>query len=222
MGPRGDQTRTVLMQRFEVMYRLVDSPPFDLPIENWFELYELAVEFRPEVVLELGRGYGNSTCVFTEAASAVRCRVISVGFDAEHAWETRTAPRLKRVVDATWFTPLTVVQDDITTLDFEPLVGGSNRTLVYWDAHGADVADAVMDRLFPALPAANQVVVDDIWPTPSRYGLGAEYQAGPLWSQFEEVLPLWEFLSERQIEFESSNRWICFAVPRLGRTHAVR
>jgi len=45
---------------------------------------------------------------------------------------------------------------------------------------------------------------------PKRYGLHAPYQAGPLWSLFEEVLLLWEHLAERQIEFESADRWISF------------
>jgi hypothetical protein len=31
-----------------------------------------------------------------------------------------------------------------------------------------------------------------------------------LWSQFEEMLPVWDYLSERQIEFESGDRWISF------------
>ena len=79
--------------------------------------------------------------------------------------------------------------------DFRPILAGSNRVLVFWDAHGADVAQAVFERLLPELPPANQIVVDDIWSTPEKYGLRAEYQAGPLWSLFDELPPLWEYLS---------------------------
>jgi hypothetical protein len=114
------------------------------------------------------------------------------------------------MLDADWFAPLTVLQDDITTVDFEPLLVGSTRTLVFWDAHGTDIAEALIGGLLPSLPAANKVVVDDIWRAPSRYGLEAEYQAGPLWSLFDEVLPLWDYLTERQIEFDSGDRWISF------------
>ena len=149
--------------RFEEMHELVGSPAFDLPLENWRELYDLTLEFRPDLVLELGRGYGNSTTVFTEAAQSIQCRVVSIGFDAEHAWETRTAPRLAQLVDPQWFAPLTVIQQDITTFDFRPLLQGSARTLVYWDAHGADVAAAIFERLIPALPQENVIVVDDVW-----------------------------------------------------------
>jgi predicted O-methyltransferase YrrM len=197
-------------ERFELMHQLVDSPKFDLPIENWQELYELTTEFRPDLILELGRGWGNSTCVFTEAANRLGCRCVSVGFDSEHAWKTRTAPRLRRIVGRSWFSPLTVLQDDITTLDFGPFLGGSASTFVYWDAHGSAVADAVFDRIFPALPPENKVVVDDIWSTPELYGIRAEFQAGPLWSQFEELLPLWDYITRRHIDFEASKRWISF------------
>jgi cephalosporin hydroxylase len=200
----------VLAERFKLMHRLVGSPSLDLPIENWLELHALTVAFRPDLVLELGRGYGNSTCVFTEAAHTVGCRVVSIGFDSERAWETRTAPRLTQVVEANWFAPLTVVQDDITALDFRPLLEGSSRTLVFWDVHGADVAESLFGHLLPALPAENKVVVDDVWTMPDRYGLHAEFQGGPLWSLFDELPPLWEYLTERQIEFDTDDRWISF------------
>jgi cephalosporin hydroxylase len=207
---RATRIALVLEERFRLMHRLIDSPPLDLPLENWSDLYELTLAFRPDLILELGRGYGNSTCVFTEAANAFGCRVVSVGFDSEHAWETRSAPRLEDIVDADWFAPLTVLHEDITTLDFHGLLAGSERALVFWDAHGADVAQAVLGSLFPTLPAANRVVVDDIWAVPNRYGFEAEHRGGPLGSSFDEIVPLWEYLSERQIEFEVGDRWISF------------
>jgi hypothetical protein len=64
--------------------------------------------------------------------------------------------------------------------------------------------------MLPALPVENKVVVDDIWTTPERYGLRAEFQAGPLWSLFDELPPLWKYLAERQIKFEIRSRWISF------------
>jgi len=202
------------LDRFDVMHRLVASSPLDLPIENWPELYALAISFRPDVVLELGRGYGNSTCVFTDAANDTgECRVVSVDSNPEEFWQRQTAPKLAPFVGPRWFAPLTVLQDDITTLDFRPLLHGANRVLVFWDAHGAAVAEAILSRLFPALPSDNLVVVDDVWSVRELYGLEAEYRAGPLWSLFDEVLPLWAYLRDRRIDFESSERWISFNAP---------
>jgi hypothetical protein len=185
----------------------------DLPLEDWSRLYDLVLAFRPDLVLEPGRGCGNSTCIFTEAAHEVPCRVVSIGFDSEHAWERQTAPRLLPVVSADWFGPLVVLQGDLTKTDFQPLLDGSNRVLVFWDAHGADVAGAVFDRLLPALPAANQIVVDDVGSTPEKHGPTGEYQAGPLWSLFDERPPLREYLSNRGIDYDSGDRWITFSAP---------
>jgi cephalosporin hydroxylase len=196
------------------MHRLVASSPFDLPIENWPKLFDLTVAFGPDLVLELGRGFGNSTCVFTEAANAIGdCRVVSVDSNPEEFWQRHTAPKLAPLVGPKWSAPLTILQDDITTLDFPPLLHGARRVFVFWDAHGVDVADAILSRLFPALPRNNVVVVDDVWPTKELYGLEAEYRAGPLWSLFEEVLPLWTYLQDRRIEFETGERWIIFRAP---------
>jgi hypothetical protein len=206
-------------ERFEQLHSLVGSPALDLPLEDWVQLYELSCAFRPDLVLELGRGYGNSTCIFTEAAHEIPCRVISIGFDSEQAWETRTAPRLLPAVGAAWFEPLRVLQEDLTKVDYRPLLDGCNRALVFWDAHGNDVADAVFDRLLPELPPSNLIVVDDIWSTPERYGLRAEYQAGPFWSLFEELPPLWQYLSNRGIDYDPGDRWITFSAPvRRGRS----
>jgi FkbM family methyltransferase len=213
--PIGVDSAPVPAGRFEVMHRLVASSPFDLPIENWPELYDLTVTFRPDLVLELGRGYGNSTCVFTEAANAIgECRVVSVDSNPDRFWQAETAPKLLPLVGTEWFARLTVLQDDITTIDFQPLLQGSARVLVFWDAHGAEIADAVLRRLLPALPQENLLVVDDVWHSQELYGLHAEYKAGPLWSLFDELVPLWEYLHEGKLEFEAGERWISFTAPR--------
>lgn len=162
-------------------------------------------------MLELGRDYGNSTSVFTEAAQSIRCRVVSIGFDSEHAWETRTAPRLSAIVEPEWFTPLLVIQNDITTIDFRPLLAGSTRAPIFWDAHGTDVARTVFGRLVAALPFVNKVVVDDVWSDPEQYGQRAEHRALPLWSLYDEVVPLWDDLWQRGVELESGNRRITFS-----------
>jgi hypothetical protein len=106
-----------------------------------------------------------------------------------------------------------VLQEDITKVDFDPIIRGSRRAVVFWDAHGAEVADAVITRLLPALPAENMIVVDDMWTTPDRYGLRAVHQAGPLWSLFDELPPLWSYLEERGVELNAGERWITFMAP---------
>lgn len=196
------------------MHRLVASSPLDLPIENWPALHDLTLAFEPDLVVELGRGYGNSTCVFLEAANARRdFRVVSIDSNPQRFWQAETAPKLLPLVGSEWFAPLTVLQADIRTTDFEQVLDGSRRVLIFWDAHGADISDAVLSRLVPALPDENLIVVDDVWQSRELYGLEAEHSAGPLWSLFDEILPVWEYLSEREIAFETAERWISFTAP---------
>src|SRR5262249_60970035 len=57
------------------------NAPRDLSPNQWAQLLAFALEFRPTLILELGRGLGNSTCVFTEAANRLPggfCRVLSL------------------------------------------------------------------------------------------------------------------------------------------------
>ena len=38
---------------------------------QWAQLAAMALEYQPDLIIELGRGKGNSTCVFTEAANII-------------------------------------------------------------------------------------------------------------------------------------------------------
>src|SRR5215212_5051802 len=78
--------------RFHRMAEAVGSP-VDLDLGQWFQLYAFALEVEPDLVLELGRGYGNSTCVFTEAAQTSGGRVLSISNDTPSGWATRTEPQ---------------------------------------------------------------------------------------------------------------------------------
>jgi ubiquinone/menaquinone biosynthesis C-methylase UbiE len=43
----------------------------DLQLFQWAQLMAMTWEFEPDLVIELGRGHGNSTCAFTEAMNGV-------------------------------------------------------------------------------------------------------------------------------------------------------
>src|SRR5262249_12501 len=51
----------------------------DLGSPQWAQWYSLALGFAPDVIVELGRGRGNSTALFTQAAGRLgRTKVVSV------------------------------------------------------------------------------------------------------------------------------------------------
>jgi cephalosporin hydroxylase len=187
--------------RFAQLHELIDSK-HNLPLETWAPLFALTLDFAPDLVVEIGRGSGNSTCVFVEAASAGGSRVVSIGFEGGEGWQSHTRPRIEPVVGRDWFDRLTTLDQDITQTDFAPLVAGAERVLLFWDAHGMDVADAVFERLLPALPPENLVIVHDVADTrvdPHEY----EYRAGPLGSVFDEITAIWAYLESRSIPFRT-------------------
>ena len=129
------------------------SPP------QWAQLLAFALEFRPTLILELGRQLGNSTCVFTEAANRLpvgSCRVLSLCRSDD--WEARTAPRLRGIVPPEWFSPLRAELADILTWDYRSLIRADDRVLVFWDAHGFEIAECVLGEILPLLADRPHVV----------------------------------------------------------------
>jgi cephalosporin hydroxylase len=191
-----------LVDELHRLFEAVDAPN-DLEFQTWLSLHDLTVGHGPGLVIELGRGYGNSTVVFTDAArSRPKLRVVSIGYDEPSAWVTRTRPRLEQLVEAGWFDPLTVLQQDILETNFAAILQGHKRVLLFWDAHGDEVADAVLNRLMPTLPAGSLVAVHDVFDTREVTVRAEErpFRGGPLRSTFSEVVPLWKHLESRNID----------------------
>jgi len=194
-------------------YRRVVASPADLTEAQYHQLYAMTLDLAPDLVVELGRGYGNTTAVFTEAANAIGARVVSVSFDNERGWSTRTAPRLRELVPETWFEPLTIIEQDIMELDFRDLLGAARRVLLWWDAHGDELGRFVLAEIVPLLAERENVIavhdVHDVrferverdyvrtdgWPT---------YWQGHLSSAFDEIVPLYDFLSRNDISWLSA------------------
>jgi hypothetical protein len=195
--------------RFATLADLVAAPN-DLPLEQWHRLYERAVASGADLLLEVGRGYGNSTVVLTEAAHELSVRVVSIGFDEPPAFEGITWPKLAPIVGDRWRAPLTVIQGDVR--DFG--LPACERCFLFWDAHGPEVA-TMLGRLIPALPANSTVVVHDV-PTV------AEAQASPLplsaypyrWrefvSAFDELPLLGAWLDANGIDREQDTGMLSF------------
>jgi len=209
--------------RLRALFDAVDRPG-DLSLSQWSHLFAVAVEFHPDLILELGRGRGNSTCVFTQAAHDLPgCRVVS--FCIADDWDRITRPRLERVVPAEWFAALDARTEDVTTVDFGAVCRNAQRVLVFWDAHGFEVAASVLARLMPVIAdRPHLVVMHDI--TDTRYcGSPAGYQGRSLWrgqdlgwagacaplrlgwmeTVVEQAIPTLDFLARNGIELHSAD-----------------
>src|SRR5207244_11476848 len=128
-----------------VQLRAAVNWPGDLDLATWLQLYAFCLEFNPDLIIELGRGYGNSTCIFTETANQLgNTQVVSIGYDSEKAWNTQTVPRLAAIVSPEWFKPLRILEQDILETNFSDILSVVICILLFWVVHGNVFADYVL------------------------------------------------------------------------------
>ena len=153
---------------------------YDLTPPQWAQWYSVALGFEPDLILELGRSKGNSTALFTQAASRLGAtRVVSVCNSRD--WVELTLPRLKPLVDPSWFDALDAGNADILDTDFGAIVKGAARVLVLWDAHGFEIAEVVLGRILPAIvDRPHLMLMHDI--SDNRYAhIERSYDDQPIW-----------------------------------------
>jgi hypothetical protein len=153
---------------------------YDLTPAQWAQWYSVALGFRPDLIVELGRSRGNSTALFCQAATRLGAtRVVSLC--NSRLWDDETLPKLKPLVAAGWLDRLDARTTDILDVDYEALFLDSRRVLLLWDAHGFEIADVVLGRILPLLAERSHLVLmHDI--SDNRYALvPRSYGGEPLW-----------------------------------------
>jgi len=206
--------------RIKELFEAVNRP-VDLRFPDWIQLYSLVLEFSPDLIIELGRGYGNSTCLFTEAVNrSGKGKVVSVGYDSEHAWKKTTVPALQKLISPQWLDKLSIKQQDIMKTDFTEILDKSERVLIFWDAHGKELAQHIIAHLFPLLQNKEHLIVmhdvtdmdNSVPATPPENDVPKIFRIKNLASTYEEIIPLFEFFSTNGISCdslrESINRFI--------------
>lgn len=153
--------RLALVQMHDRLLALsgaVDHPG-DLFAYQWAQLMAVVMDYEPELILELGRGKGNSTCAFTEAANqnAGRTRVLSLCLSDN--WERETVPRLRKVVPDAWFAPLQTLRTNILDFDYRKALSGAGPVIIFWDAHGFEVAECVLGAILPLVADRQHLVI---------------------------------------------------------------
>jgi hypothetical protein len=148
-----------MKERISLFSRAADDP-ISLSLFQFVQLAAATLEFRPDLILELGRGAGNSTCLFTEAAHRLGLgpgRVLSL--DIYDNFAQHTVPRLQPHLPADWFTPLAALRQDILKFDFHSALAPARRILVFWDAHGFDVAECILGAVLPEIAGRPHLVM---------------------------------------------------------------
>jgi hypothetical protein len=159
-------------------------------------LFSLTLQFEPQTIIEVGRGYGNSTCVFLEAAAMLHCTLLSFCLDyAGRAW-SGTEARVRSIRGPEWFAPAKIlVEQDFTKVPPSDVLSGSTgRTLFFWDAHGRGIGEHIVNRFLPLLQTRpHLVIVHDI--TDLRGGLlpsRGYRREGDFSTPFKEIVPLYK------------------------------
>jgi hypothetical protein len=211
-----------MADRLRSLIKTVGHPSDFAPFQC-AEIAAFALEFRPDLIIELGRGWGNSTCCFLQVADRLHeinpCRVVSLCLSAE--WFTATEPKLKEVCAQDWFQSGEILQCDILRTDFAPLLKDAKRCLLFWDAHGFEIAETVLGRLMPLLANREHVVLmhdmEDIQydnPYPRSYGetglwkgasaCGAYLWLGSVCSPVAQAISIIDFATRNKMPLHSA------------------
>jgi hypothetical protein len=153
---------------------------YDLTRAQWAQWYSIALGFRPDLIVELGRSKGNSTALFCQAASRLGAtRVVSLCNSKD--WVEESLPRVTAVVPPGWLDRLDARITDILDVDYAELLQGAERVLLLWDAHGFEIAETVLGRILPLLAERpHLVLMHDI--SDNRYAATPRsYEGQPLW-----------------------------------------
>jgi len=205
----------------EILKEVMGGPK-DFPRQQWTQFVSLILEFQPDLIIELGRGWGNSTCAFSLAAEwlqDVNCKILSLCLS--DAWQTKTYPRLLESFSRhDIFRRVEAMIADIRTFDFTKHLAGRRRVFVFWDVHGWDVAEAILTNLLSRLKdVAHLVVIHDmadashmapdclVGDEAAWLALGSampKFRFGSMCSQYEEGILLEDFATRNQINLRSA------------------
>jgi hypothetical protein len=196
----------------------------NLAPSQWAQWYGITLGFQPDLILELGRGHGNSTAMFCLAGERIRdVEIVSVCLSGD--WIVDVAAKVERIVGAAALRRLDARMADIATVDYERIIAAHQRVLVLWDAHGFEVAEVVLGQILPALVGREHLLLmhdiidnryaDDevtraytagLWkprPSPSAVAFGSDFNIGWMRSIFEQIIPLSDFSARNDVEIGS-------------------
>lgn len=209
-------------ERLKALSQAVGRPT-SLTIDQWAQIAAFALDFRPDLIIELGRDVGNSTCCFLEVANRLggsrACKLVSLCLS--DAWLKETVPRLKRLVPEEWFAPGDIRTVNILDFDFRTVLEQCQRPLIFWDAHGFEIAECVLGGVLPNLVnKRHRVLMHDLSDIryshpPREYGdLGlwkgenASYPSfwlGHIWSRVAQAISILDFTNRNNLPLHSAD-----------------
>jgi|GEM_PF-2773451 len=192
----------------------------DQTVDSLMYLVDMVHSIEPDRIVELGTLSGLSLRTWQAAAPDTPITAIDLSFQ----------PLLRsRQVLPLDLTQVTLLEQDILTIDFASLWKPDERVILYIDAHddsGVPIMEHLLTSALPALPAGSMVIVDDIWYSPEMLdrrsaeqffkevvineidplqcfdGYYASYWKRGSFFGFMEVIPLLEWVNSNNIELD--------------------
>lgn len=211
------QTKLRLMQLANAVGHISDSS-----LAQYAQMFAITLEFKPDLIIEFGRGTGNSTVVFTEASNQLdNCHFVSICLSSD--WQDKTSHRVAKVVPKGWFDKLDAQIANILEIQFKDLVKKKSRIVFLWDAHGWDIAEYTLAKALPVLATRQHLVlVHDISYFDPK-SVNASYSDNGIWkgyagdevknppyivlnsmtSPFEEIIAIYDFISRNSLRIHS-------------------
>jgi hypothetical protein len=196
---------------------VVDSV-HNLAPPQWAHWYGITLGFQPDLIIELGRGHGNSTALFCLAGERLRdVEIVSICLTSD--WTLEVAAKVAGVIGRSALSRLDARIADIGLVDYERIVSRHRRVLLLWDAHGFEIAEVVFGQILPAIADREHLVLmHDI--SDNRYLVDSPAYTGGVWrprpwpstspvnigwmqSIVEQVIPLADFSVRNDLEIGS-------------------
>lgn len=152
------------------------NDPSNLNLLQALILAAAVYELRPEIIIDLGTGMGNSCGVFGSISRRIDTRVHT--FDIYPRFP-EILTKLKEPFRAE-IAERVIAHGDITQCNFEDILSRASSVVLFWDAHGFDVAQHVLSVVLPMLADRRHVVLcHDM--SDNRYATSKSYDGKPIW-----------------------------------------
>ena len=206
---------------------LLDPAQTNLTPLQSFLLAAIVLDRRPDAIVDLGTGTGCSSATLAIAAGLTGCGIVET-FDYADRWGSEIAPKLLTINRTRW-APIRQHVGDLTRFDFAALLRNAQSAFIFWDAHGFEVAEAVLGKIMPVVSEKPHLVVcHDVvdnrfpWPTAARQYGGKRFWRGmDDWYRnsartnylnigwcntlVDQILPILDFCYRNQIELGSAD-----------------
>ena len=129
----------------EILEKINDPTTFSL--SQALCLTALIRSRKPDILIDLGTGNGNSAAIAAYAFETIQSAAKVHTFDIDRSWLEDAGPKLPDSIG----THVVSHKGDLTLFDFGPLLVHSKSAIVFWDAHGHEIAEKVLSEIMPKI-----------------------------------------------------------------------